>query len=44
MDDFFSIQRGGVYVCEGGGGRMCSFYIKNKINSEIFNDKKVFCH
>ena len=27
-------------LCGGGGGG-CNFYIKNKLKSEIFNDKKV---
>ena len=30
----------GVIVFEGGGRGGCSFYIKNKLKSEIFNDKK----
>ena len=25
---------------EGGGGRGCNFHIKNKLKSEMFNDKK----
>ena len=40
-------ERGGN-LFQGGGG--CSFYIKNKLKSETFHDKKVckknvsFCH
>ena len=32
-------KRGGNFF-ELGGGRDCSFYIKNKLKSEILNDKK----
>ena len=32
------LERGGS-LFEGGGG-VCSFYIKNKLKSEIFKDKK----
>ena len=31
----------GVFLFRGGrGGGCCNFYIKNKVKSEIFNDKK----
>ena len=33
-----SVPRGGFF--RGGGG--CSFFIKSKLKSEIFNDKKTF--
>ena len=33
-------ERGGGRFPGGGGG--CNFYIKNKLKSEIFNDKKVY--
>ena len=31
---------GGVTFFKAGGGGGCSFYIKNKLKSKIFNDKK----
>ena len=31
---------GDFFQGEGGGARGDSFYIKNKLKSEIFNDKK----
>ena len=37
--DRISVFRGGVYCWPFRGG--CSFYIKNKLKSETFNDKKV---
>ena len=33
-----SWEKAGYFFGEGG----CSFYIKNKLKSEIFNDKKVY--
>ena len=31
-----------IFFKGGKGGGACSFYIKNKLKSEIFNDKKIF--
>ena len=31
-----------MFIVCTGGGRGCSFFIKNKLKSEIFNDKKLY--
>ena len=43
VPDRISIIRGRLLEKRGdfsGGGRGCSFYIKNKLKSDILNDKK----
>ena len=31
-----------TFFSQGDDGRCCSFYIKNKLKSEILNDKKIY--
>ena len=33
------LGKSGLTFCKGGGGGGCSFYIKSKLKSEIFNGK-----